>query len=193
MHVAPLSGPALAAALPALARLRIAVFRDFPYLYDGALEYETSYLAKFAVARDAVIVAATDGETIVGSATGSALDETHADFAAPLLAAGIDPASTFYCGESVLLPSYRGKGVGHAFFDHREAHARSAGYVRSCFCAVIRPDDHPLRPAAYSPLDAFWASRGYAKLPGVIAHFPWKDLGEGEQTLKPMQFWMRTL
>lgn len=33
--VAPVTGAGLAEVIPALARLRITVFRDFPYLYDG--------------------------------------------------------------------------------------------------------------------------------------------------------------
>jgi GNAT superfamily N-acetyltransferase len=192
MHVSTLSVPDLQAALTDLARLRIAVFRDYPYLYDGALDYEAAYLSRFASARDAIIVAAREGDAIVGCATGSALDETHADFAAPLAAAGINPASTFYFGESVLLPAYRGKGIGHAFFDQREAHARAAGYKRACFCAVIRPDGHPMKPAGYSPLDAFWTGRRYSRLPGAITHFPWTDIGESTSSPKPMQVWLRS-
>ena len=86
---------------------------------------------------------------------------------------GIDPASVFYFGESVLLPEYRGQGIGHAFFDHREAAARAWGASRASFCAVIRPPDHPARPAGYVPLDAFWAKRGYAPVPGLIGEFTW--------------------
>ena len=40
MKVRPLSGADLDAALPALARLRIEVFRAYPYLYEGSLAYE---------------------------------------------------------------------------------------------------------------------------------------------------------
>ena len=35
-----LTGDAVAGALDDLARLRIAVFRDWPYLYDGDVAYE---------------------------------------------------------------------------------------------------------------------------------------------------------
>src|SRR5690606_864112 len=146
MKVVPLTGAGLSAALPALARLRIEVFRAFPYLYDGDLAYEEKYLATFAQSRDAFVAAAHDGEQIVGCATGSALDTNHDALIAPLRAAGVDLASTFYNGESVLSAAYRGRGLGHAFFDQREAHARARGYKRACFCAVIRPDDHPRKP-----------------------------------------------
>lgn len=48
IEVRSLTGPALEAALDDVARLRIAVFRDWPYLYDGTLEYERAYLATCA-------------------------------------------------------------------------------------------------------------------------------------------------
>ncbi len=50
VRVAPVTGAGLAEVLPALARLRITVFRDFPYLYDGDAAYEARYLADFAAA-----------------------------------------------------------------------------------------------------------------------------------------------
>ena len=191
--VAPLTGDALAQALPALAQLRMEVFRAFPYLYDGSPEYERQYLRAFTQSRDAVLVAARDGDTIVGCATGSGIGPNHEELIEPLANAGIDLDTTFYCGESVLLPAYRGQGVGHAFFDHREAQARAHGYKRSLFCGVARPADHPRRPADHRPLDDFWRARGYRPLPGVIAEFSWKDLEEAEESAKPMQFWMREL
>jgi len=99
----------------------------------------------------------------------------------------------FYCAESVLRPAYRGQGIGHAFFDAREAHARNHGFTACAFCAVIRPEDHPARPANARTLDPFWRARGYSPLDGVIAAFSWKDLGDRAETRKPLQFWMRQL
>jgi GNAT superfamily N-acetyltransferase len=194
VRVAPLTGKSMAGALDALARLRIAVFRDWPYLYDGTLEYEQKYLAKLAAARGAVIVAAYDGETIVGCATGAPMAEVEAEIAAPFAARGYDIDRIFYCGESVLLPAYRGRGLGHVFFDHREAQARAlGGFTHAAFCAVVRPEDHPLRPKDYVPLDAFWQKRGYAKADGLVTRFAWKDIDRSGETEKPMQFWMRAL
>jgi GNAT superfamily N-acetyltransferase len=191
--VALLTGPALASALDDLARLRIAVFRDFPYLYEGTRDYEEKYLQLFARGKDGIIVAARDGDRIVGCATGSALATHHGPLQEPFKKAGADIDSIFYCGESVLLPDYRGQGIGHAFFDHREAHAKARGYNVSTFCGVIRPADHASRPADYQPLDPFWMKRGYRKADGFIAHFSWKDVGQQEQTDKPMQFWLKDL
>ncbi|ETD87874.1 GNAT family N-acetyltransferase [Rhodobacter capsulatus] len=193
MEVRVLTGPALDAALEDVAALRIAVFRDWPYLYEGALDYERRYLDSYRSSPGAVVVGAFDGPRLVGAATGTPLEDHAEDFAAPFALTGLPLETVFYCAESVLLPDYRGQGLGHAFFDAREAHARALGRRFSAFCAVIRPADHPRRPAAYRPLDAFWRKRGYAPLPGVIAHFRWTDLGQTGETAKPLQFWGRKL
>ena len=194
VRVLPLTGKDLAAALPALARLRIAVFRDWPYLYDGSLAYEEKYLARLVAADGAVMVAACDGEAIVGCATAAPLALAGEEFAAPFRARGLNPAGFFYCGESVLLPAWRGRGLGHAFFDRREAQARAlGGFTHIAFCAVVRPEDHPLRPKNYSPLDAFWKKRGYAKAEGLVCRFAWKDVDQPAETEKTMQFWIKPL
>lgn len=187
-----LTGEALAAALPEVARLRIAVFRDWPYLYDGDADYERDYLRAYQ-SPGAVVVAAMDGARVVGAATGAPMADHAADFATAFADRPEPLSRIFYCAESVLLPEYRGQGIGHAFFDAREAHARDLGLGYSAFCSVIRPADHPARPADYRPLDAFWRKRGYAPLPGVTARFAWKDLGQDAETEKELQFWMRSL
>lgn len=187
-----LTGDAVAGVLDDLARLRIAVFRDWPYLYDGDPAYERDYLAAYQ-SPGAVVVAAYDGARMVGAATGAPMEDHAADFAAAFATRPEALEDIYYCAESVLLPQYRGHGLGHAFFDGREAQARALGRRHSAFCSVIRPADHPLRPAAYRPLDGFWRKRGYAPLPGVVAGFDWKDIGATAPSRKPLQFWMKAL
>ena len=191
--VRALTGADLHAALDDLATLRITVFAAYPYLYAGSAEYEREYLAEFTAAPAAVLVAAFDGARIVGAATASPLIAQDEYIRAPFLRAGIDAAQVFYFGESVLLPDYRGQGIGHAFFDHREAAARAWGAAQVSFCAVVRPDDHPARPTGYTPLDAFWQRRGYAPVAGLTGEFSWAEHGEDAESPKPMQFWMREL
>ena len=189
-----LTGAAATAVLDDVARLRIAVFRDWPYLYDGDAAYERDYLRAYTNP-GAVIVTARDGDggPIIGAATGAPMDQHAADFAAAFAGRPEPLSDIFYCAESVLLPGFRGRGLGHAFFDAREAHACALGFRWSAFCSVIRTADHPARPAGYRPLDDFWRKRGYAPLPGVIARFRWRDVGAAEDTEKPLQFWMRLL
>ncbi len=193
VNVRTLSGADIAGHLKDLAALRLTVFSAYPYLYDGDEEYEAEYIREFAAAPDAVLVAAFDGERIVGAATASPMWVQKEEFRAPFEKRGIDTSKLFYFGESVLLPEYRGQGVGHAFFDHREAAARNAGANAATFAAVIRPDDHPAKPAGYSPLDTFWRKRGYEPVDGLETQLAWKERGEDEESLKAMQYWMRRL
>jgi GNAT superfamily N-acetyltransferase len=188
-----LSGAALDAALDGVAALRITVFRDWPYLYDGTLEYERRYLQTYRNSPEAILVGAFAGERLVGASTGTPMEDHAEEFAAPLAAIGLPLETIFYCAESVLLPEWRGRGLGHRFFDLREAHARALGRSHVVFCSVKRPEDHPARPASFRTNDAFWQGRGYAALPGVTAEFRWKDLGLDEETPKTLQFWMRRL
>ncbi len=195
MEIERVSGAAIEPLLDALARLRIAVFREYPYLYDGTLAYEQRYLREFGRSARSTLAIARDGTEIVGAATATPLLE-HGEgdvLAPPLRAAGYDPARAYYFGESVLLPAYRGRGIGHAFFDQREAAARALGFPWAVFCAVERPPDHPRKPASYVPHDAFWTRRGYVRRPELVATFSWRDLDEPNESDKRMIFWLKEL
>lgn len=176
-----------------VARLRIAVFRDWPYLYEGDTAYEREYLAAYAQSPDSVFVLARDGDRVVGASTGLPLIDDAPDFRRPFVEAGRDPAKVFYFGESVLLPGYRGLGLGHAFFDAREAHARALGrHALTAFCAVDRAHDDERIPAGHRGNEAFWHKRGYTRQPGLTLRLHWNERGQGE-IAHALTFWTRPL
>ena len=194
MEIRLLQGAAIASYIEDLARLRITVFREFPYLYDGSLAYEAEYLATYANAADSLCVLVLDGKKVVGASTALPLADETAEFRRPFLAAGRDCARVFYFGESLLLPEYRNRGLGVRFFAEREAHARRLGRFDWCaFCAVERPLDHPRRPADYQPLNAFWGRRGFRHHPELRTEYHWQDLDEQAESAKPMSFWLKEL
>ncbi|WP_424942046.1 N-acetyltransferase family protein [Aliiroseovarius crassostreae] len=193
IDVRPLTGADLDAHLDDVARLRMQVFRAWPYLYDGTFDYEHRYLQSYRNSSGAILVGAFEGDRLVGASTGAPMEDHAEDFATAFDGTGYALEDIFYNAESVLLPQYRGRGIGHAFFDAREAHARALGRKYAAFCGVIRADDHPARPHGYRPLDGFWRKRGYEKLEGVLASFSWKDVGKLEEDSKQLQFWIRIL
>lgn len=194
LRVQRIAGAGIGPWLDAVARLRIAVFRDWPYLYAGDLAYERGYLQAYARSPDSVFVLAFDGDAVVGASTGLPLADDTAEFQRPFLDAGRPVEDVFYFGESVLLPSYRGQGLGHRFFDEREAHARALGrFAWTGFCAVDRDPADPRRPAGHRGNEAFWTKRGYVRQPGLKVHLAWQEIGEPAPTDKPLTFWLRPL
>ena len=107
-----LAGDELRAALPALARLRITVFRAFPYLYEGDAAYEERYLATFAAAPGAVIVGAFARADAVppGGATdvpGASADAPGAALNVPGAAMGVPGGGMRMVGAATACPLAR--------------------------------------------------------------------------------------
>lgn len=176
-----------------LANLRIKVFKEFPYLYDGTKEYEKKYLQTYLSSKNAFVVVIRFQGKIIGASTGIPLEEETEDVQNAFMKIGLNPKDFFYFGESVLLKEFRGQGIGHIFFEERENFAKELGYKKSCFCAVIRPIDHPLKPQDYKPLDEFWIKKGYKKEPNLVAEFSWKDIDKKEEDKKQLVFWLKNL
>jgi GNAT superfamily N-acetyltransferase len=194
LHVVTVTGEALRRALPALGRLRALVFRDWPYLYEAPPDYEVDYRGPYATSAQSGLVLARVGEEVVGAASCLPLHDETSGVQAPFLARGLDPHRFFYFGESVLLPAWRGRGIGVEFFRQREAHARAVSDADyACFCAVQRPEDHPSRPPAAPSLAPFWRKRGYTPAPDLVCTMRWRDVGDATETPKSLGVWLKSL
>ena len=193
LRIEQLRGAKIATQLQPLAELRIAVFREWPYLYEGSAEFERKYLETYLRSERSLAILAWDGDRCVGASTVLPLADAEPAAQAPFLAAGMPIEKIDYFGESVILRPWRGRGLGVKFFELREWHALEYGLSICAFCSVLRPDDHPARPANHVPNDAFWTHRGYREVPELQTQFDWPDIGETQPSVKPMRFWMRTL
>ncbi len=179
---------------PQLAELRLKVFSEFPYLYEGTIDYEMKYLETYFKAKNAFVFLVLDAEKVVGATTAIWANEEEESFKKPFETSGFSPAEIFYFGESVLLKEYRNQGVGKLFFAEREAFAASLPMIRyTSFCAVERSQSHLQRPEAYRPLDEFWKAQGYEKIPGLTTRYSWRDRGDDSESEKIMQFWMKKI
>lgn len=171
------NGPEIEPYIPNLAKLRIEIFRDFPYLYDGSLEYEQNYLKTYTQSAVSIAVIVFDGVEPVGVSTGLPLEDESMEFKRPFIEQSYDPKKIFYCGESILKKEYRGRGFYSRFFKERENHAKSLGRFKTiCFCGVVRPGEHPLRPLEYKPLNPIWEKNGYTIYPNLTTTYIWKDI-----------------
>ena len=193
-HIHELHGVLIEPWLDALGGLRIQVFREFPYLYDGSLEYERQYLRTYQEAAGGLVVIVTDSKgELIGATTCLPMTEEGAEFQKPFIEHGHDLSQIMYFGESILLPEWRGRGLGKEFFVRREAHARQLGLKITTFCAVDRSEDYPMRPANFRPLNGFWESRGYVRQPSLRTSFSWKEIGEEIESPKTLTFWLKSM
>lgn len=186
-------GAAVTPHLAAVAALRIAVFRDWPYCYAGDAGYEAQYLAAYAASPRSLFVLAWDGDTVIGASTAVPLADDAPAFRQPFVERGLDVADVFYFGESVLLPQYRGHGIGHAFFDQREARARELGFGLAAFCAVERDPSDPRRPPGHRDNDLFWRKRGYQRQDDMFCQLEWQETGDAAPQPHALRFWLREL
>jgi GNAT superfamily N-acetyltransferase len=194
LNIKTVTGEGIKPFIPDIASLRITVFREFPYLYDGDQAYEQEYLETYIGSSRSVAVLVLDGERVVGVSTGIPMADETDEFQSPFKEKGFNIEEIFYCGESILLPEYRGRGIYKTFFSEREAHARSFHqYRKICFCSVIRPENHPLKPDSYQSLDNVWEKFGYQRRPDLTTHYSWKDIGKPQDDEKPMVFWIKDL
>ncbi len=177
-----------------LAYLRITVFKDYPYLYEGSISYEKEYLKIYSNSEKSFLFGVYNENKMIGATTCIPLSDETLEVIKPFQEAGFDINSIFYFGESILLKPFRGLGIGNLFFDEGENHARSFGtYKTTCFCSVSRPDNHPLKPENYEPHDKFWNKRGYQKNENLQSKFEWLDIDENISTLKPMIYWTKNI
>lgn len=194
IEVKTFSGAQIEPYLDDAAALRIAVFRDWPYLYAGDRDYEKRYLATYAKSPESLFVLAFDGARVIGASTGIPLTDETAAFQKPFVDRGIALGEVFYFGESVLLREYRGHGLGHRFFDEREGYARRLGrFTLTAFCSVERAAGDPRRPADYRGNDVFWTKRGYARQDGMFCELEWQEIDAAQPSMHQLRFWLRSL
>lgn len=193
LQISRLSGKEILPHINDLAKLRISVFKEYPYLYQGSFEYELKYLSTYTASPDSVMIIVSDHGKVVGASTAIPLKFETDECQKPFLHSNININDVFYFGESVLDKNYRGQGIYRHFFLEREAAARAACCHIATFCAVERPDDDERRPKDYTPLDAIWTHFGYVKHPEIATTYEWCEIGETTQSPKPMTFWLKTI
>ena len=188
-----LCGAAIADVLDELATLRLAIFAEYPYLYDGERADELAYLRGYADAPDACVLLARAGGTAIGALTGMPLRHEDLLLREAFAGGAFDLAESYYVGELLFLPAWRNRGLGQTLLARLEEQVAALGRYRTLTCATVeRPDDHPLRPQGYIPIGRFLARTGFMPLPGVTTTFGWRET-DGVKRAHAMQLWLKQL
>jgi len=174
-----------------LGEFRIEIFSEYPYLYDGELEYERSYLSRYTRSPDSLLIVMEDDQGIIGACTGIPLKYEDEEFKKPFSERNIE--EYYYIGEIMLRNDSRGRGLGSALLSEALRAIDTQKYKKVFLCAVDRGENHPLRPKSYFPPDTLWKKFGFDMETDKVIFYHWKDIGEDHSTEKPMKVWVKNL
>ncbi len=184
--------------LDEIGSLRVKVFREFPYLYDGDLETERKYIAEYAKSDKSVLIAAFVDKQIIGFVTGTALDSgleiirtAYELFNSRSLIAN----NYYYIGEIIILEEYRSFSLSLELIKQIGTFAKNSGYTSLCFLTVIREAGHPLKPAHYRSTAKLWEFYKAKKM-NMSVDYEWKTLINSSESMmqtNKLEFWERSL
>ncbi len=176
-----------------IARIRITLFREYPYLYEGSQEYEREYLETYFRSANAVVLLVFDNDKVVGFSNSIPLAEESAELKAPFERQGLNLNDYLYIGEVMLYPEYRGQGFMRKFLEFHEDKARKEGYKYTVLMTVERPDDHSLRPSDYKSLDSMWRHFGYERLSAMRIHLAWTQVDTKREMENRLAIWQKQI
>lgn len=180
--------------LAEVAKLRMKIFREYPYFYEGDMEYERQYLERYVNSPDAILLVAQDENSrIIGASTGNSFAREVDEITLPFRENGWDLDEVYYFAESVLLQEWRGKGLGKEFMERRTAFAKKNPKIKYlAFCGIERGPEYPV-PENYNSPEFLWQKQGFIRHPELVSQFSWKDVGGREETLHPLVYWVKEL
>ncbi len=194
IQITVLKGSEIIPYIPQLAHLRITIFHEYPYLYEGNLSYEEEYLRMYSQSQNSMLVIAQDHDQVIGAITGVPIADSMEEITDLFREKKMPTDGVYYLGEIVLLKEYRKKNLGYAMYKEFEKAVKSfKAYNKLALCEIDRSGTNLKKPDDYTSLDSFWTRQGFIKHPNLVAHFTYMEIGEEEETLHPMVFWSKEL
>jgi hypothetical protein len=171
-----LTGAETQSLLPFVANLRINIFREYPYLYEGNFKEEMDDLEHCAQLLHNALAIAYYKNTPVGFLYGIPLTEFASHFENSVIDLfknkDLDPAICYYFADIIILPEHRGNHLSSRLFTALENYAQEQGYLSGSFITESH-DKHPLKPDNYKSLDPLWNSLNYNKT-GLMSYGSWQ-------------------
>ncbi len=177
-----------------IANLRINVFKEYPYLYEGSFAYEEKYLQTYINSPRSLFILVKDKSKYIAASSCIPLLDEETKLQKPFLENNFELKKIFYLGESIVLKDYRGRGIGKSFFEKRHKHAlkTTKDLQITTFCSVVRDKSYDNKKAeSYRANDSLWTKVGYERQDKLIAEYKWPDIGENKESIKKMIFWTR--
>ena len=176
-----------------IAQMRISMFREFPYLYAGYIEYEREYLENYFKSDTSTILLVFDEGEVVAFSSSILLADELDEIKRPFLDRNLPVEEYLYIGEMMIKPEYRGKGLLRKFFESQESYAKQNGYQHAVFMTVKRDKNHPARPIEYKEIDPIWRHFGYERMQGIFIAMPWQRVDTGKEEMNYLDVWYKDI
>ena len=191
MKIEIMSGQDIKKITDELGNFRITIFQEYPYLYDGDLDSERKYLARYSNISNSILLLLRDQAGILGAATGIPLAHDEPAFTEPFKDKNLE--EFFYIGELMIRKDNRSKGIGTLLLRNMLDLIDKQQFTTACLYTVDRGDNHPLKPELYQSPDSLWKKFGFEKHSSHRVYLSWRDLGNITETEKPMNVWIKDL
>lgn len=193
MVIELLVGLAIQPYLEEAAHFRVEVFSEYPYLYEGTVEFELNeILPVYVRSKESAWVIAKENDRIVGILTGIPLSETSPNIHSPFLQSNISMEPYYCLADLMVLKEYRGKGIGKSLYYAFEKFVRTKpSYRYIAFYEIYRAPNDPKRPEDYHSLDPFWLKRDFVKYPELNFEIPWPEIESTKDCIHPMVYWIK--
>lgn len=194
IHIRPFTGEKIKTYLHSLAKLMTEIFKEYPYMKEANIVQQTEYIKRAASYKEAIAVLIFDNTTLVGASLGLPLIGECKEIQQPFLDKNMNVNDIFFFSASLLLKPYRRRGIGHHFFDVREAHVlHHKKFSHISFCVPQMEEIDPLRPEDYLSLEDFWRKRSYVHHPEMQCTLPWSPIQADASREKRMTFWLKAI
>lgn len=189
-----LKGPEVIPYLQKLAELRIEFYRNYPYLYEGNITDEETYLNMYAKSKDSLLVIAKNGDEIVGAVTGIPMLESKEENKQLYAQKQIPAEHIFYLGELVLSQDYQKSDLLERLYLQLENAVKGLErYSLLAVCEIERSPEDTKKPVSALSSEVLWANRGFTKQPQLYTTDAWKDVGDLEKSDHHLFFWYKEL
>lgn len=195
MKIVVIEGQDLSPFLEKIAALRVSVFHEYPYLYEGTIEFEINkVLPMYLRSVNSIFVIALKEDQVVGAATGIPLTDMEAMYQQPFKENNISMKGIFCLGDLMVVKKMRGKGIGSKMYKIFEEHVRKKNvYKKIALYEIQRDKKDPKQQKNYHSLDNFWKSYGFVKHPEIHFQIPWKEVGDDKEKVHHLIFWLKDL
>lgn len=181
-----------------IGQIRLDLFKEFPYLYKGDLDYERAYLSEYSKDDQSLLILVYSGNKIVAFITGTAISSQHSiteDAFELFQSKGLKPSDYYYIGEIIVLKDYRSFNLSSRLLKEVENFALENGYSSSCFLTVVRDNDHPLRPEDYKDSSKLWKFHNYKQM-NLYTKYKWNTIINDSEAIyqeNTLEYWSKSL